>query len=123
MIRMVMKHTKEISFIYISLIVIILLNACSKDPDGGGMVNCNGVATSFSVNVNPLIQSFCNQPSCHHTGSTNGPGALTNYSQVFNARADIRTQVQSGLMPENTTLTTAQKNTIICWIDAGAPNN
>jgi hypothetical protein len=31
--------------------------------------------------------------------------------------------VLSGLMPQNATLTTAQKNTIICWIDSGAPNN
>jgi hypothetical protein len=26
-------------------------------------------------------------------------------------------------MPQGPTLTTAQKNSIICWIDSGAPNN
>jgi hypothetical protein len=26
-------------------------------------------------------------------------------------------------MPQGSTLTTAQKNSILCWIDSGAPNN
>ncbi|MEO5564017.1 MAG: hypothetical protein ABIR18_11295, partial [Chitinophagaceae bacterium] len=73
--------------------------------------------------VNPLIQTFCNQSNCHNTNSSNGPGALTNYAEVFSARSQIKAQVAAGLMPQNTTLTTAQKNTIICWIDSGAPNN
>jgi hypothetical protein len=28
-----------------------------------------------------------------------------------------------GSMPKNSTLTNDQKDKIICWIDAGAPNN
>jgi hypothetical protein len=31
--------------------------------------------------------------------------------------------IVSGTMPQNATLTPAQKNSIICWIDSGAPNN
>lgn len=107
--------------------------SCSKggttdDNDGGGggggtPINCDGVAKTFATDVNPIIQTFCNQPNCHNTGSGHGPGALTNYSEVFDARARIRPQIITGLMPQNSTLTTAQKNTIVCWIDAGAPNN
>jgi hypothetical protein len=26
-------------------------------------------------------------------------------------------------MPQNTVLTTSQRNTIICWIESGAPGN
>ncbi len=48
---------------------------------------------------------------------------LTNYTQVFNARTSIRTAVSTGAMPQNATLTAAQKNSILCWIDAGAQNN
>ena len=97
--------------------------ACSKSKSDTKPVNCDGVAKSFTANVNPLVQTFCNQSNCHNVGSSNGPGPLTNYTQVFNARSAIRGAIQSGLMPQNTTFTSAQKNTIICWIDSGAPNN
>jgi hypothetical protein len=119
-----MKHIKKtyLIFFILALPVIVILS-CSKDGGGGGSTNCAGITTSFSANVSPLINTFCNQPSCHNSGSTNGPGPLTNYAQVFAARSSIRSQVQSGLMPQNTTLTAEQKNIIICWIDSGAPNN
>ena len=91
---------------------------------GGGMTNvCDNAPKAFEANVNPIIQTFCNQASCHNTGSTNGPGPLTNYTEVFAAHSLIRPAVISGTMPQNTTLTTAQKNTIVCWLDNGAPNN
>ncbi|HMU47641.1 MAG TPA: hypothetical protein PKC72_14825 [Chitinophagaceae bacterium] len=106
------------------IIVTALFLSCSKDDNGGNnTVVCTNTTKSFSTDVNPIIQTFCNQSNCHNPGSTNGPGALTNYSQVFNARNAIRGQVAAGLMPQNTTLTTEQKNSIICWIDSGAPNN
>jgi hypothetical protein len=118
--------------IYLSLITILsvalLFFSCSKSNDdggggGGNAINCSGAAKTFSTDANPLIQSFCNQASCHASGSTNGPGPLTNYTQVFNARSLIRSAVASGSMPRNTTLTAAQKAAIVCWIDSGAPNN
>jgi hypothetical protein len=107
--------------------------SCSKssgaDGDGGGnggggfKPDCSGSAKSFATDVNPIIQTFCNQANCHNANSTNGVGPLTQYSEVFDARARIRPQIIAGLMPQNTTLSTAQKNIIVCWIDAGAPNN
>src|SRR4030095_15161757 len=87
-------------------------------------VNCSGPAKSFSVDVSPIIQSTCaTGSSCHGTGSINGPGALTTYSAIANAHADIRSAILSGLMPKTGSLTNGQKNTIICWIDNGALNN
>jgi|SRR5690348_7514152 len=112
---------------------VTFLIGCSKgsgsDGDGGGnngggfTPDCTGAPKSFATDVNPIIQTFCNQANCHNTGSGNGPGALTNYAEVSAAKSRIRPQIIAGLMPQNNTLTTAQKNTIICWIDAGAPNN
>jgi hypothetical protein len=104
-------------------LTVCIINSCSKGGDDDGNTNCNGVAKSWSVNVNPIIQTYCNQSGCHASGSGNGPGPLTNYTEVFNARTQIRGQIEAGLMPQNATLTTAQKNSIICWIDSGAPNN
>lgn len=106
---------------------VALTISCSKSgsaiDDGGTAIDCDGVSKNFVAEVNPIIQTFCNQTACHDAGSTNGPGPLTNYTQIFNARIQIREAVRSGTMPQNTTLSTAQRNTIICWIDGGAVNN
>ena len=114
---------KAILFVVIATSSIVLLNACDKGGDDDGGNDCMGVVPSFSADVNVIIQTFCNQPTCHNTGSINGPGPLTNYAEVFPARNSIRDQVVAGLMPQNTTLTAAQKQTIKCWVNNGAPNN
>ena len=119
---------KRNNLIFLSLIVII--GACSKSSSstgggGGGSSNCSGVTNNkFNADVLPIVQANCaTNAGCHATGSTNGPGPLTNYTQVSNAKTLIRTVVSNGTMPQNGTLTTAQKNSIICWIDSGAQNN
>lgn len=104
-------------------VLSFLFLACSKSQPEKDSPACDEIAKTFATDVNPIIQTYCNQPSCHTNGSVNGPGPLTNYTQVFNARSVIRSAIQSGLMPQNATLTAAQRNTIICWIDNGAPDN
>jgi len=113
-----------------AILIIVLFTACSKPGTNGGggnggngNVDCATVAKSFSANVQPITSSRCAVPGCHGAGSVNGPGELTTYQQIFNARAQIRPAVSSGLMPQGSSLTQAQINTIICWIDSGAPNN
>ncbi len=103
---------------------IFIFVSCSKDNDNGGSsLDCSTVAKSFAADVNPTIQATCNISGCHATGSTNGPGPLTNYSQVSNASSAIRTAVATGRMPQGSSLSASQKNSILCWIDSGAPNN
>ena len=98
--------------------------ACSKDNGGTNTLDCSAVTNkSFAADIDPIIQSTCNVASCHMAGSVNGPGPLTNYNQIFSARSEIRAAIASGLMPQNGSLTTAQRNSILCWIDSGAPNN
>ena len=121
-----MKKTLSVLFIISASITLII--SCSKGGGttgggGGGNLDCTSVSKSFSADVNPIVQNFCNTVGCHATGSTNGPGPLTNYTQVFNARTTIRPAIESGRMPQGSTLTTAQKNSFLCWIDSGAPNN
>lgn len=114
-------------------VITLVIAACSKSNDGGGgsggggggggTLNCTGVPAAFAANVLPTFQSICANAGCHNTGSLNGPGELSTYTQIFNARTTIRAAVAAGTMPKNTTLTTAQKNAILCWVDGGAPNN
>jgi hypothetical protein len=110
--------------IFIIASVFAVLYACSKSTDTATTVDCSGTAKSFSADVNPIIQATCTSNSgCHGSGSNNGPGELLTYSEIFNARLSIRSAVASGSMPKTGSLTTAQKNAIICWIDNGASNN
>ena len=110
------------------LTFLLFIWSCSKEgedenPGNNNSIDCSGAPKTFSGDVNPLVQSVCNTPACHASGSTNGPGALTNYTQVFNARAQIRSAISSGFMPQDRTFTAAQRSAFICWIDNGAPNN
>jgi hypothetical protein len=108
------------------VLVVVLANACKKnnaDDQGSGTVDCGTISTTFSGTVNPLMGTSCAKSGCHNSGSTNGPGALTSYTQIFNAKTQIRAVVASGSMPRDASFTAAQKATITCWIDAGAPNN
>jgi len=107
--------------------VVVLASGCSKDNGGGGggaSVDCATVTNkAYAANISPIIQSSCAIAGCHAAGSTNGPGPLTTYTEISNAKIRIRAAVSSGQMPQGSSLTTAQKNSIICWIDSGAPNN
>ena len=119
--------------ILVSLAAFLIIVSCSKsgggDPDpgggsGGGSVNCTGVPSSFAANVNQIIQASCaTDATCHGAGSANGPGPLLTYNQIFAARFTIKTSVANGTMPKTGTLTTAQKTSIICWVDGGGLNN
>jgi uncharacterized membrane protein len=108
----------------------LLATACSKESapsssnNSGGTVDCSTASAKFSANVLPLVLTKCSYNSgCHGTGSTNSGGALTNYTQLKARASDIKSQVNAGIMPQNGTLTNAEKATISCWVDAGALNN
>ena len=122
--------------IIVILAAFVIIISCSKSSStgggggngggggGGGTVNCTGVASAFSANVNPIIQSTCaTDATCHGAGSVNGPGPLLTHTQISNASVTIKTAVANGTMPKTGSLTTAQKNSIICWINSGTPNN
>jgi len=116
--------------LFVFFFFCFLLGSCSKSggdgggDGGGGSSNCTTAAKSFSADVNPIIQSTCTiNAGCHGAGSVHGPGPLLTYTQIFNARVTIKTAVANGTMPQTGSLTSAQKNSIICWIDSVAPNN
>lgn len=101
--------------------LVIIINACSKEnveyiPD------CS-ITKTFAADANPLIQTYCATSGCHASGSNNGHGALTTYTEIYNARSSVRAAVADGSMPQNGSLTNEQKDAVLCWIDSGAPNN
>jgi hypothetical protein len=119
MVKVLTIASVFILFVFISI-------SCSKSGSGGGgtSLDCNTVANkAFAADVSPTIQSSCAIATCHDATSTNGPGPLLNYTQVFNARTTIQSSVSAGTMPKTGTISTSQKNSILCWIQGGAPNN
>ena len=115
---------KTILALFIGAVTFTSCSKSSTSTSGTSGVDCSTVTTTFSANVLPLVQTSCNTNSgCHATGSSRGPGALTTYQQIYNNRSSIRSSVSSGSMPQGSSLSSAQKNIIICWIDNGAANN
>lgn len=118
--------SKVFAFTLIIISSVFISASCSKSGSGGGgtSLDCNTVANkAFAANVNPIIQSSCAITGCHEAGSINGVGQLTNYNDIFNHRAEIQSAVSAGRMPKTGSLSTSQKNSILCWIQSGAPNN
>lgn len=106
-------------------ICLVLFISCTSDkadllhPAGN---DCAGMNASFTNDVLPIIQANCG--GCHGAGSTNGPGPLTNYTEIRNAAARIKTSVVTGSMPLNAApLSAAETRKIRCWVDSGTPNN
>ena len=104
---------------------------CSKDDNGGSTgggtttpVSCTGADTRFAAVVQPLIATKCSYASgCHGSGSSNSGGVLLTYAQISGRASNIKTQVEAGRMPQGGSLTTAEKASIVCWVNAGSPNN
>lgn len=98
----------------ILLLAIVIITGCEKDSTTGSYTpNCNGGAKSYAGDVAPLIQSYC--AGCHNEYST--------YAGLSASATQVRSEIVSGRMPEGTTLSSTQKDAIVCWIDNGALNN
>jgi len=91
------------------------------DPDDGsnGGGNTDPCATiTFSVNVKPIIDSRCVQ--CHNG---NRFPDLRTFENVKNNANLVKSEVASRSMPQGSSLTQAQIDAIVCWVDNGTPNN
>lgn len=108
---------------------VLILISCSKGSStsggssgggGGTNVDCSTINAKFAADVAPIISSSCAINGCHNGSQT---PTLTTYAQISANASSISSQVQSGAMPKNSTLSTTQKNIIKCWVQSGAPNN
>ena len=107
-------------------LVVVFASGCVYEKEEllfPGGANCSGAANKFSQ-VNPIIQSKCAFSStCHGVGSTNVGGPFTSYDLIKAKATTIKLQVQTGLMPQTGSLTPTELQSIVCWVEAGAPNN
>ena len=114
----------------------IILIACTKDvgpnPD---LVKINACDTiSFIKHVKPIIEANCN--SCHMPGGIGNGDFTTDIYAGLKSKVDNNTlkgrAVDRTIFPNMPysdapynlpALSDADRNTLRCWIDAGAPNN
>ena len=116
-------------------ITIVSFVACSKggntNPGGGGggggttrTFSCVGITPKFAADVQPILTTVCSiNSNCHAAGSTNSGGPFTSYAEVNAKKSNIRAAILAGTMPQTGSISQAQVNAFICWIDSGAPNN
>ncbi len=125
-----MKKITIVSLII--FIAVISIVGCSKSGSTGSggsgsnvrTFSCTGITPKFSTDVTPILTTVCSiNSNCHASGSTNSGGPLTSYAEVNAKKSNIHAQILSGAMPQTGTITQAQVNAFICWIDSGAPNN
>lgn len=123
---------KVIAVCIICTFLSSLFLGCSKSSDttaGGGTggtktYSCTGITPKFSTDVQPILTTVCSiNSNCHAAGSTNSGGPFTTYAEVNARKSNIKAQILSGAMPQTGSITQAQINAFICWIDNGAPNN
>ena len=76
--------------------------------------------TSFSGNVSSIIQTNCAISNCHN--GTQFPD-FREFDNIQENATEIKSQVVSGNMPKDGSLSQDQIDAIVCWVDDGAPGN
>jgi len=101
---------KLIMYILASSILIVACKKTSTNPSYSP--TCTSSGKSFSSDVLPILKNSCSD--CH---------SFNDFASVSGQTSRIRSKIVDGSMPQGSSLTTAQKNAIVCWIDNGAINN
>jgi hypothetical protein len=103
----------------IILAVGLIITSCNKNE----AVECDGTVYSYSVDVAPLLNVSCNTTGCHKSGFASGD--FTTHAGVFAKvnNGSLKTRVENGSMPQDGILTLAEKQVIVCWVEAGGLNN
>lgn len=91
----------------------VIFYSCKKTSTFDNSV-CNSATVSYSTEVAPIINTYCNTGGCH---------SYSTYTQVKSASAAIYSEVSSGSMPRGKSITAAEKQKLLCWINNGALNN
>jgi len=101
---------------------MVVAFSCGGNDDALTEVACDG-EISLSADVMPLIESSCAVSGCHL--SSESP-ILSSTSGVLNSSSRIRSEVAARTMPpagSGQSLTDAERETIICWVQQGALDN
>ena len=94
-------------------------NGCVSEKD----IDVNAGGVSYASDASAIIMSSCGTANCHD-GSNSSRSNLTVYSTLFSNRGNVITKLNNGSMPKlPATILPADKETLLCWLNDGAPNN
>ena len=98
-----------------------------QDVNGCVYTQSNIVVDNLDVSFNsviaPIINNTCASTICHGAMGSAAKPLLRNYAEISSKAAQIKAELLAGTMPKTGTISAADKAAILCWIDAGAPNN
>lgn len=98
--------------------LIAIENPDDSDDDNDDDNDSPAAAATFSADVKPIIDGRCVQ--CHNG---NQFPDLRTYDGVKNNATIVKNEVASKSMPQGSSLTNAQIQTIVSWVEDGAQNN
>lgn len=112
-------------FIFAAFSLSILLVSCQKDPVS--TVDCTGIATSYTIDIKPILDASCATSGCHSASTHQAGIDLSNYNGVRNVSSQDRflgsIQHKKGYnpMPQNSAqLSQVKIDLITCWVQNGA---
>lgn len=84
---------------------------------------CPSSPPSYQRDVAPIIARECS--ACHYAGSTIAKGVFSTYEQLQSGRGSVLDEVYACKMPvaPEPPLTSADRSTLLTWIECGGPNN
>jgi hypothetical protein len=89
--------------------------------------SCPDAAPSWSTQVEPIVATYCSTSQCHGDGAAQQmPYDYTSYAVVHARYVPMLTQVSMCSMPPSDTATPLPpdlRQTLLCWLEAEAPDN
>lgn len=138
---MKMKFVPFLLFGLILLIqVVLFMPACTNDelPPPETPAFCDTLFATYNTNVKTIIDESCAYSGCHDGAGGIGPGNYENYggilsileSNAFQSRViDLIDDPVSGMPPNQSAYSESKKDDLteeeyrilLCWLDAGYP--
>jgi len=112
------KYLKQ-HLIFTCFALIVFSFGCAKTAEVE--ITCGSTTPSFSADVFPIMQQKC--ISCHNDANARGNVSLSNHTAIYTNKSATRAIFASSATHEGVSITTAQRNTVCCWVDSNAPNN
>ncbi len=120
------------------IVFICLIIACTSDklPEPVQSGNCDETTIKYSLEIKPIIDTYCAIPACHVSNS-DAPGNFSNYESMepwLNADGieryciDLKKDGNLGMPPNWTTnagphdFTDEDFEKIKCWVELNYPN-
>jgi uncharacterized membrane protein len=95
--------------------------SCKKKASVDATV-CSALDTKWSTSVNTITQTKCAKSGCHN-GSAKGGNYLTRAGITANASNALSEVFNKSMPKDGTSMTDAERNQLMCWLQDGGPDN